>query len=689
VLKNLQPGDPAAVGPYKLLGRLGRGGMGQVYLARSLGGRVVAVKVIRPELADEPGFRARFAREVAAAREVNGMFTALVVDADTVGPVPWLATAYVPAPSLAEAVENSGPLPAESVLVLAAGLAEGLLAIHAAGVVHRDLKPLNVLLAADGPRVIDFGISRVREASMLTETGTVMGSPGFLSPEQAEGVEVGPPTDIFSLGGVLTFAATGSGPFGAGPAPALMFRVVNRDPDLSRVPDELRPVIERCMVKEPAARPTPAELLAQLDALGAGIGVVTPDWLPGPVTATFAQYIPTAQTPPPPPVAAGSPAPAPPAPAPPAPAPPASAPAAPSSAAPTTLAAGSADEMTDVGEELLAEPFGTELEAPSHETPAQSEAAKDGETPAADAAIPSSAVSSQAVGSQAVGSQVVGSEAVSGALATSLHESTIDVPARRGGSGGPPASARPSGGGEVIPLPGPRNRRRLILAGAAAAVLLAGIGLGVGLSGGGLNKAVGEPPPTVEVSTGNASATSTHSPTPSHSPASHAPTTTATHKPKPTTTRTAGRPTPSIGAGSTPTRNPVPTPGQSAPPTTPPRTTPAPRPTPTTKPTHTAPPQQGIGGSSGATFESCSNQGAIGTTPGGRAVSFTFINNSAADVPIDFITASDDPELYYTIPPDGRYTPSAKTDQAWQVDYAGGGCMGIYVINSNGEVSVS
>jgi len=297
VVKNLLPGDPATVGPYKLLGRLGQGGMGVVYLARSPGGRTVAVKVIQPQLANEPGFRTRFAREVAAARGVGGMFTALVVDADTDGTVPWLATAYVAGPSLAEAVEGQGPLPPESVLALAAGLAEGLQAIHTAGVVHRDLKPSNVLLAADGPRVIDFGISRAREASMLTQTGTVMGSPGYLSPEQAEGQVVGPPSDVFSLGGVLVFAATGEGPFGSGPTPALMYRVVAKEPNLAQVPEQVRPLIERCLAKDAADRPTPGELLAQLDALGAGIGVVTPQWLPEPYTQALGRYVPTAVTP--------------------------------------------------------------------------------------------------------------------------------------------------------------------------------------------------------------------------------------------------------------------------------------------------------------------------------------------------------------------------------------------------------
>jgi eukaryotic-like serine/threonine-protein kinase len=236
MVEELQAADPRSMGPYRLLGRLGAGGMGRVYLGRSAGGRLVAVKVIRPELAGEPGFRARFAREVATARTVSGLFTALVVDADTDGPVPWLATAYVAGPSLAEAVDAHGPLPPASVLTLAAGLVEGLAAIHAHGVVHRDLKPSNVLLAEDGPRVIDFGISRAAEASMLTQSGTVMGAPGFMSPEQAEGRAVGPASDVFSLGVVLAFAASGEGPFGTGATPALVYRVVHSEPDITRVP---------------------------------------------------------------------------------------------------------------------------------------------------------------------------------------------------------------------------------------------------------------------------------------------------------------------------------------------------------------------------------------------------------------------------------------------------------------------
>ena len=227
VVGELQPGDPQAIGPYRVVGQLGQRGMGRVYLGVSPGGRPVAVKAIRAEMAADPQFRTRFGREVAAARRVSGVFTAQVVDADVDGPVAWMATAYVPGPSLADAVESHGPLPEASLLALAAGVAESLSAIHAAGVVHRDLKPSNVLLAEDGPRVIDFGISRAVESTAVTQAGLVLGSPGFMSPEQAAGNEVGPPSDIFSLGAVLAFAAAGEDPFGSGPTAALLYRVVH------------------------------------------------------------------------------------------------------------------------------------------------------------------------------------------------------------------------------------------------------------------------------------------------------------------------------------------------------------------------------------------------------------------------------------------------------------------------------
>src|SRR6266566_3773892 len=288
-MHELAPGDPELIGPYRLRGRLGAGGMGRVYLGLSPGGRSVAVKVIRADLAQDAEFRARFRRGAGVARRVSGLFTAPVIDADVESPVPWLATAYVRGPSLADAVSEHGPLPAASVLVLARGLAEGLGAIHAAGVVHRDLKPANVLLAEDGPRVIDFGISRAIEASVLTHTGLVVGSPGFMSPEQAEGREVGPPSDIFSLGAVLTFAATGQGPFGTGSNAALMYRLVNSPANLGSVPGELRSLVGSCLAKHPSDRPTARELLAEVGAIQPA-----PGWLAESIMSSFAQDRPLA-----------------------------------------------------------------------------------------------------------------------------------------------------------------------------------------------------------------------------------------------------------------------------------------------------------------------------------------------------------------------------------------------------------
>ncbi len=285
-MEGLGPEVPAQLGSYRLLKRLGGGGMGDVYLARSRGGRLIAVKVIKAELADDPGFRARFAREAAAARKVNGLYTALVVDADADGPVPWLATVFVAGPNLERAVYEHGPLPVPSVLSLAAALAESLAAIHQAGVIHRDLKPSNVLLAQDGPRVIDFGISRAVEGSSITQSQTLLGTPPFMSPEQVEGGKrVGIETDIFSLGSVLTYAATGHLPFGDGPLTTLAYRIVHQEPDLSHLPDELRLLVTRCLSKQPEQRPTTAEILNELGEIE-----LTSNWLPQPLMEAFARY---------------------------------------------------------------------------------------------------------------------------------------------------------------------------------------------------------------------------------------------------------------------------------------------------------------------------------------------------------------------------------------------------------------
>ena len=290
--QELQPGDPQKIGPYRLLGRLGSGGMGRVFLGRSPGGRLVAVKVVRAELAEQSDFRNRFAREVTAARTVSGLYTAPVVDADLDAPAPWLATAYVAGLSLADAIAGHGPLPVASVLALAAGLAEGLGAIHAAGIVHRDLKPSNVLLADDGPRIIDFGISRAAEATILTGTGLVVGSPGFMSPEQAQGHPVGPPSDVFSLGAVLTFAATGEGPFGTGSTATLLYRVVFTPPDTRGLPAELRPLAERWLAKDPEQRPSTDQILAELNTAQPTAG-----WLPAPITQAFPSDAPSEPAP--------------------------------------------------------------------------------------------------------------------------------------------------------------------------------------------------------------------------------------------------------------------------------------------------------------------------------------------------------------------------------------------------------
>jgi serine/threonine protein kinase len=251
-MESLAGDDPAEIGGYRLGARLGAGGMGRVYLAFTAGGRPVALKIVRPELGDDPDFRDRFRREVTAARRVHGLYTAQVLDADPDARPPWLVTAYVQGSSLQQAVAEHGPLQLDTVLLLTAGIAEALQVIHAAGLVHRDLKPSNVILAADGPRVIDFGIARAADATSMTRTGVAIGSPGFMAPEQAEGLPVTPAVDVFALGTVAAYAVLGRTPFGTGNDAAMLYRIVHRPPDLAGCPPSLRDLIERCLAKVPA-----------------------------------------------------------------------------------------------------------------------------------------------------------------------------------------------------------------------------------------------------------------------------------------------------------------------------------------------------------------------------------------------------------------------------------------------------
>ncbi|MEU1620788.1 bifunctional serine/threonine-protein kinase/ABC transporter substrate-binding protein [Streptomyces sp. NPDC005722] len=290
----MRPTDPASVGGFRLLRRLGAGGMGVVYLGRSEAGALAAVKVIRAESATDDGFRARFAREAQLAARVASPWVVPVLGADATAHEPWLATAFVPGPSLGEAVAEHGPLPPAAVRVLGALLAEALGAVHGAGLVHRDVKPGNVLLAVNGPRLIDFGIARAADDTALTASGLVIGTPGFLSPEQARGEQAGPAGDVFALGCVLAYAATGRPPFGTGTPDALLYRTVHDEPDLDGVTGELREVLDTCLAKDPQDRPAPEELRRRLsgddteDAVPEGAAASPPAWLPDPVARTVA-----------------------------------------------------------------------------------------------------------------------------------------------------------------------------------------------------------------------------------------------------------------------------------------------------------------------------------------------------------------------------------------------------------------
>ncbi|MFB6987233.1 PQQ-binding-like beta-propeller repeat protein [Streptomyces sp. NPDC056178] len=294
MVEQLTQHDPRRIGPFEVLGRLGAGGMGLVYLARSASGRRVAIKTVRTELAEDQLFRVRFTREVEAARAVSGFYTAAVVDADPRAAVPWLATAYVPAPSLEEIVTECGPMPVQAVRWLAAGIAEALQSIHGAGLVHRDMKPSNVLVVEDGPRVIDFGIASGVSNTRLTMTNVAVGTPAYMSPEQArDSRSVTGASDIFSLGSTLVFAATGHAPFHGGNPVETVFMLLREGPDVEGLPDELRPLIESCMQMDAGLRPTPADLQAQLAphlfASGGDDSGTASAWLPTSATAMIEQ----------------------------------------------------------------------------------------------------------------------------------------------------------------------------------------------------------------------------------------------------------------------------------------------------------------------------------------------------------------------------------------------------------------
>ncbi|MGH4032477.1 protein kinase domain-containing protein [Actinomycetota bacterium Odt1-20B] len=290
-MDELAPDEPRDIAGYPLLARLGEGGMGMVYLSHTRGGQPVALKVVRREYAQDPEFRRRFTQEVGAARRVQGVYTAPVLDSFTEGPEPWLAVSYVAGPSIAAAISEHGPLPVRTVLQLTAGIAEALQTIHAAGVIHRDLKPSNVLLAGDGPRVIDFGIARAADSTALTGSDVRLGTPAYMAPEQAMGGDVSPALDIFALGLVAYFAATRSHPFGDGNSHALLYRIVSSEPELSACPAELRELIGACLAKDPAARPTPTQLIDMCNALAGTGGVVRHEgwWLPPAVAQQIAE----------------------------------------------------------------------------------------------------------------------------------------------------------------------------------------------------------------------------------------------------------------------------------------------------------------------------------------------------------------------------------------------------------------
>jgi len=676
VLQELRPTDPRLIGPYRLVGQLGGGGMGRVFLGRSAGGRPVAVKVIRSDLAADPDFRARFRREVAAARKVNGLFTAMVVDADVDAPEPWLATAYVAGPSLAEAVREQGPLPVNSVLALAAGLAESLAAIHAAGVVHRDLKPSNVLLGPDGPCVIDFGISRAVEQTSLTRVGFVIGSPGFMSPEQAEGHEVGPASDIFSLGAVLAFAAIADSPFGSGSTAALVYRIVYAPPNLEGVPDEIRPLLERCLAKDPAQRPTASELLAEVEAAEPETG-----WLP----ESFTRAFPGGQ------------------------AQPAERPTPPVVEAPADGDLTVTGESVPVAPRPESAPGEAEAAAPDLEAEAASPEAEaaapdpEGQAVPLEAAAAAAAALAVASGAETVlpraasglpraetvlpGAEAVATEgetAAPSAEAADLEPSTIP-PVSEATSAEVETVAKAIPLAPVVPLAGedlprkPRHRpaRSIALASAAAVLVIASVGIGLALTGS--NHPSSSHQGALVAASSSASQAASPAAQPAAAQKSASAPRTSPHPSARSSQRPAAQPTTQAATTQAPTTAPgtVPSTVKSTP-----KPTPKPSPKPTPRPTALS-----VSVSGGSQL-SCANVGRVASNAGAPA-NFTFADHSSANIQIAGIDSSGAESGVTTLGPGEVYTANTAAGDYFVVENGGGSCLAVVDVGGSGQATVT
>jgi hypothetical protein len=639
-----------------LVGQLGDGGMGRVFLGRSAGGRPVAVKVIRSDLAADPDFRARFRREVAAARKVNGLFTAMVVDADVDAPEPWLATAYVAGPSLAEAVRQQGPLPVNSVLALAAGLAESLAAIHAAGVVHRDLKPSNVLLGPDGPCVIDFGISRAVEQTSLTRVGFVIGSPGFMSPEQAEGHEVGPASDIFSLGAVLAFAAIADSPFGSGSTAALVYRIVYSPPNLEGVPDEIRPLLERCLAKDPAQRPTASELLAELEAAEPETG-----WLPEPFTRAFpdAQAQP-AERPTPPVVAEPA-------------------------DADLTVTGESVPVVPrpESAPDLAAEAASPEAEAATPDLEGRAVPLEAAAAAAAALAVASEAETvlprAETVQPRAEtvlpGAETVlpGTEAVAAERETAAPSAEAETVAKAI----PPAAAVPLAGEDLLRKPRRRPARSIALASAAAVLVIASVGIGLALTGS--NHPSSSHQGALVAASSSASQAASPAAQPAAAQKSASAPRTSPHPSARSSQRPAAQPTTQAATTQAPTTAPgtVPSTVKSTP-----KPTPKPSPKPTPRPTVLS-----VSVSGGSEL-SCANVGRVASNAGTPA-NFTFADHSSANIQIAGIDSSGAEYGVTTLGPGEVYTANTAAGDYFVVKNGGGSCLAVVDVGGSGQATVT